>query len=86
MTEWTPDQFWEYVEGLTDEHVRDQMRDMMGERGLSVLPQSSSITDEMVTEACDVYSSVYADDDKDMGDAMRAALTAALTRPVGNSK
>ncbi len=37
---WTPDQFWEYVEGLTDTHVRDQMREMLSECGLSILPQS----------------------------------------------
>lgn len=39
------------------------------------------ISDDMVQEACDVYSAVYADDDKDMGDAMRAALKAALSLP-----
>lgn len=33
---WSPDQFWEYAEGLTDAFVRDQMRDTMAERGLAV--------------------------------------------------
>lgn len=43
------------------------------------------ISDDMVQEACDVYSAVYADDDKDMGDAMRAALKAALALPSADT-
>lgn len=39
------------------------------------------ITDEMVNLACEVYAEVYHDDDKDMGDAMRAALKAILAAP-----
>jgi len=49
-------------------------------------PQSSKVTDEMVQIACEIYSEVYVDDDKGMGDAMRAALTAALTRPDHNTE
>mgnify|MGYP000258194023 CR=1 FL=1 len=37
---WTPEQFWEYVEGLTDAWTRDDIREMLTERGLCVLPQS----------------------------------------------
>lgn len=33
---WTQDQFWEYVEGLTDETVRDQMRGMLSSVGLTI--------------------------------------------------
>jgi hypothetical protein len=33
--QWTPDQFWEYVEGLTDAYTRDCMRDMLASRGIS---------------------------------------------------
>lgn len=33
---WTPQQFWEYVEGLTDSLVRDQIRDMLASTGLTV--------------------------------------------------
>lgn len=33
---WTQDQFWEYVEGLTDPLVRDQIRDMLDSQGLSL--------------------------------------------------
>jgi hypothetical protein len=40
MTQWTPDQFWEYVGGLVGDFERVHMRDMMEEHGLSVLPQS----------------------------------------------
>jgi 3-dehydroquinate synthetase len=39
---------------------------------------TSYITDETVQRACEIYSEVYANDDKDMGDAMRAALEARL--------
>lgn len=42
-------------------------------------PAQERVTDEMVQQACEIYSGVYVDDDKDMGDAMRAALTFALT-------
>jgi hypothetical protein len=31
---WTPEQGWEYVEGLTDIHTRDMMRDMLASKGL----------------------------------------------------
>jgi len=31
---WTPEQFWEYAEGLIDAFVRDQLRETMAERGL----------------------------------------------------
>lgn len=47
----------------------------------SALPSQSgmpSVTNEMISLACEVYSEVYHDDDKDMGDAMRAALESAL--------
>lgn len=44
--------------------------------------QCDAVTDEMVAEACDVYLSVYVDDDKDMGDAMRAALRTAISKPA----
>ncbi len=33
---WTPEQFWEYVEGLTGDFNAGQMRDMLAERGLSL--------------------------------------------------
>lgn len=33
---WTVDQFWQFAEGLTGAHVRDQLRDAMAERGLSI--------------------------------------------------
>lgn len=33
---WTPQQFWEYVEGLTDSLVRDQIRDMLASTGLTI--------------------------------------------------
>jgi hypothetical protein len=33
---WTQDQFWQYVEGLTDETVRDQMREMLSSVGLTI--------------------------------------------------
>jgi hypothetical protein len=33
--DWTPDQFWEYVEGLTDTYTRDNMRDTLASKGLS---------------------------------------------------
>ena len=35
-TLWTENEFWQYVEGLTDEHVRDQMRNMLSCVGLSI--------------------------------------------------
>jgi len=33
---WTPEQFWEYVEGLAGDFNAGQMRDMLAERGLSL--------------------------------------------------
>ena len=39
MTKWTPEQFWEYVGGLAGEWEGNEMRRMLSERGLSVVPQ-----------------------------------------------
>lgn len=57
--------------------------------GLARAPQGQSergVTDAMVQEACEVYGEVYRDDDKDMGDAMRAALVAVLPSHGGDSE
>ena len=35
---WTPEQFWEYVEGLTDAFDRDVMCNMLRDRGLAITP------------------------------------------------
>jgi NTP pyrophosphatase (non-canonical NTP hydrolase) len=66
----------------------DQIRaKQAGKPKHSPLPQSVAappasplrgVTDEMVSLACEVYAEVYRDDDKDMGDAMRAALKTAF--------
>lgn len=40
---WTPEQGWEYVEGLTDEHTRDMMRDMLASKGLSFAPAQGQL-------------------------------------------
>lgn len=45
--QWTPDQFWQYVEGLTDPLVRDQMRDMLASKGLSFSsPYSATVPEK----------------------------------------
>lgn len=36
VKKWTPEQFWEYVEGLAGDFNAGQMRDMLAERGLSL--------------------------------------------------
>ena len=46
---WTPEQFWEYIEGLTDTGTRDDILEMLTERGLCVVPQRSR---DAVIEEC----------------------------------
>jgi hypothetical protein len=40
---WTPEQFWEYADGLLGTHVRDQMRDMMASQGLALSAPKASV-------------------------------------------
>ena len=39
---WTPEQFWEYVEGLAGDFNAGQMREMLAERGLSLAAPTAS--------------------------------------------
>jgi hypothetical protein len=39
---WTPEQFWEYVGGLVSNWERDQMRNMLTSKGLTIVQAQSA--------------------------------------------
>lgn len=71
-----------------DDHHRQQYADLIEAQAKLIAwlirprdaqqPVSFLVTEAMVAAVCETYAEVYHDDDKDMGDAMRAALAIAL--------
>lgn len=58
---WTPEQFWEYVEGLTSDRQAEQMREMMAECGLIVSAPQASQPQTVTDSDCEYASELLAD-------------------------
>lgn len=58
---WTPEQFWEFVEGYFDDWSAKQMRDALEERGLTIVPaaQITELEAELLQQYKEADSQMY---------------------------
>lgn len=59
---WTPEQFWEYVEGLAGDFNAGQMRDMLAERGLGLAAPTTPSCGNLIEYTVDAKGSIQIPD------------------------